>query len=47
VALSVVGATSLALLFIGIHNACDTVTYVALTHMPQFKRSGDRGESGD
>src|SRR5262249_51527944 len=46
-ALFVVAGTSLALLFIGIHNAWDTVTYVALTHMPQFKRSKDRGESGD
>lgn len=42
-ALFVVAGTSLALLFIGIHNAWDTVTYVSLTHM-QSKRSGNRGQ---
>jgi hypothetical protein len=42
----VVAGTSLALFFIGIHNAWDTVTYVALTHLPQFKRGKDHGESG-
>ena len=30
-ALFVIAATALLLLFIGIHNAWDTVTYVALT----------------
>jgi hypothetical protein len=31
-ALFVIGATALLLLFIGIHNAWDTVTYIATTH---------------
>jgi hypothetical protein len=30
--LFVIGAVSLLLLFIGIHNAWDTVTYVAVVH---------------
>jgi hypothetical protein len=36
-ALCAVGATSLALLFIGIHNAWDTVTYVALMNWGKDK----------
>lgn len=46
-ALFVVGADSLLLLFIGIHNAWDTVTYVSLTRFQGSKRSQDRGAAGD
>lgn len=35
--LFIVGATALLLLFIGIHNAWDTVTYVAVEHMQKGK----------
>jgi len=42
-ALFVVGATSLLLLFIGIHNAWDTVTYVAVeqAQTPQEREDGN------
>jgi hypothetical protein len=46
-ALFVVAGTSLLLLFIGIHNAWDTVTYVALAHMRKSQRSRDSGEGDD
>jgi hypothetical protein len=35
--LFVIGATALLLLFIGIHNAWDTVTYIAIEHLPPPK----------
>lgn len=35
--LFIVGATALLLLFIGIHNAWDTVTYIAVEHMQKGK----------
>ena len=39
--LFVIGAAALLLLFIGIHNAWDTVTYIALERFPSNER-GDR-----
>ncbi len=39
-ALFVVGAISLLLLFIGIHNAWDTVTYIAVQWLPGSDDSG-------
>ena len=45
--LFVVAGVSLLLLFIGIHNAWDTVTYVSLTHLQGSKRNQDRGAAGD
>jgi hypothetical protein len=39
-ALFVIGAVTLLLLFIGIHNAWDTVTYVAL----ELSRSEKKGQ---
>ncbi|SRR6266536_1192587 len=41
-ALFVVGATALLLLFIGIHNAWDTVTYVAVGGLQTPKEPGDQ-----
>jgi hypothetical protein len=38
VSLFVVAAVALALLFIGIHNAWDTVTYIAVTHVSKEKK---------
>ncbi|MEP6993322.1 MAG: hypothetical protein ABI968_02285 [Acidobacteriota bacterium] len=38
----VIGATTLLLLFIGIHNAWDTVTYIALDRLEQ-RRSKSEG----
>jgi hypothetical protein len=35
----VIAATTLALLFLGIRNAWDTVTYVAVVHSPRAKKS--------
>lgn len=46
-ALFVVAGTSLLLLLIGIHNAWDTVTYVALAHMRKSRGSEDREESSE
>lgn len=48
VALFVVAATSLVLLFIGIHNAWDTVTYVALMGQMELKakKDGDQETRG-
>jgi len=46
--LLVIGATALSLLFIGIHNAWDAVTYIA-TQQPQHEegaRDRKKGESG-
>lgn len=40
--LFLVGATALFLLFIGIHNAWDAVTYVAVEHMGQPRNESDR-----
>lgn len=37
----VIAATTLALLFLGIHNAWDTVTYVAVVHSHRAKKSAD------
>ena len=37
----VIAATTLALLFLGIHNAWDTVTYVAVVHSHRAKKSTD------
>lgn len=37
-----IAATAIALLFLGIHNAWDTVTYVAVEHSQREKKSGDR-----
>jgi hypothetical protein len=39
-ALFAVGAISLLLLFIGIHNAWDTVTYIAIEWLPSSEDSG-------
>jgi hypothetical protein len=41
-ALFVIGATALLLLFIGIHNAWDTVTYVAVERWQAPKDGGDK-----
>jgi len=38
--LFVVAASALLLLFIGIHNSWDTVTYLAVEHLPKPKESG-------
>lgn len=38
--LFVIGASVLLLLFIGIHNSWDTVTYIAVEHLPRPKESG-------
>jgi hypothetical protein len=38
-ALFVVAGTALALLFIGIHNAWDTVTYLAITRLEQLQKA--------
>jgi predicted membrane-bound spermidine synthase len=43
-ALFVIGATSLLLLFVGIHNAWDTVTYIAVEQAQAPKESEDRDE---
>ena len=40
--LFVVGATALLLLFIGIHNAWDTITYLAVGASPEPKRTKDK-----
>src|SRR5258708_38138081 len=40
-----VGAATLLLLFIGIHNAWDAVAYHALVNKPDRKASGKRGHS--
>lgn len=37
----VIAATTLVLLFLGIHNAWDTVTYVAVVHSNRVKKSAD------
>ncbi|HEU5334891.1 MAG TPA: hypothetical protein VFU27_02950 [Terriglobales bacterium] len=37
----VIAASTLALLFLGIHNAWDTVTYVAVVHSHRVKKSAD------
>lgn len=39
--LFVVAATALLLLFIGIHNAWDTVTYIAVEHLQKGKQPGE------
>jgi hypothetical protein len=39
--LFVVGGTALLLLFIGIHNAWDTVTYIAVEHLQKPKKSAE------
>jgi hypothetical protein len=44
VALFFVGASSLLLLFVGIHNAWDAVTYIALRRRSEI--TGQRGEGG-
>jgi membrane protease YdiL (CAAX protease family) len=41
-ALFVIAGTSLVLLFIGIHNAWDTVTYVVLKHTQRSRRDRER-----
>jgi hypothetical protein len=41
-ALFPIGAVSLFLLFIGIHNAWDTVVYIALDRVPKVKQEGQR-----
>jgi hypothetical protein len=41
--LFVVGAAVLLLLFIGIHNAWDTVTYIALERLVGKNEPGERG----
>ena len=41
-ALFMIAATSLLLLFVGIHNAWDTVTYVAVKHQGGSKESNDQ-----
>jgi hypothetical protein len=41
ISLFVIAATALALLFIGIHNAWDTVTYVAVKHARYPRKSPD------
>jgi hypothetical protein len=46
-ALFVVGASALMLLFIGIHNAWDTVTYIAVGGFQTPKEPEDQGEAGD
>ena len=40
--LFVIGATALLLLFIGIHNAWDTVTYIAIERWQAPKEPGDK-----
>ena len=45
--LFVVGAAALMLLFIGIHNAWDTVTYIAVCGLQTPKEPEDQGEAGD
>jgi hypothetical protein len=42
-ALFQIGAATLLLLFIGIHNAWDTVTYIALKRLQASKESGQKG----
>ncbi|HZE71808.1 MAG TPA: hypothetical protein VE135_20055 [Pyrinomonadaceae bacterium] len=45
--LFMVGATCLLLLFIGIHNAWDTVTYIAIEHLQKHKeREGPKEPDG-
>jgi hypothetical protein len=46
-ALFVVGATTLLLLFIGIHNAWDTVTYITVEQLQMPNESGDEGRTED
>jgi L-asparagine transporter-like permease len=41
--LFIVAATALLLLFIGIHNAWDTVTYIAVEHMQKGKDADEAG----
>jgi lipid-A-disaccharide synthase-like uncharacterized protein len=43
--LFVVAATALMLLFIGIHNAWDTVTYLAVEHLQPGKQDGETEET--
>jgi hypothetical protein len=45
-ALFVIGATSILLLFIGIHNAWDAVTYIARERMPEGERPGQPPPAG-
>ncbi|MGH7583970.1 MAG: hypothetical protein ACREL5_12160, partial [Gemmatimonadales bacterium] len=45
-ALFVIGGAALLLLFIGIHNAWDTVTFMALRRL-QAATAGDDGDDGD
>ena len=45
--LFVVGAAALLLLFIGIHNAWDTVTYIAAGGFQTPKENDEHGESAD
>ena len=45
--LFVVGAMTLMLLFIGIHNAWDTVTYIAVGGFQQPGETGEQRETGD
>jgi hypothetical protein len=44
--LFLVGASALMLLFIGIHNAWDTVTYIAVGELQTPKEPEDTGEAG-
>jgi len=45
--LFVVAASALLLLFTGIHNAWDTVTYIAVEHLQKGKSSGERETISD
>jgi hypothetical protein len=44
-ALFAVGAVAFLLLFIGIHNAWDTVTYIVTVRRPQTRAEGEEGNS--
>jgi len=46
-ALFIVGAVALLLLFVGIHNAWDTVTYIAIGGLETPKETGEQIESAD
>jgi uncharacterized membrane protein len=45
-ALFVIGASTLLLLFVGIHNAWDAVTYIAIQGRKNAKSDGDKTETG-
>jgi hypothetical protein len=45
-ALFAVGAAAVLLVFIGIHNAWDTVTYIAMRHIEQRRGGGELGAAG-